>query len=616
MRKPLLGCRISALLAVLTFVGLDPTPLRADEPVEFRGKMSNGQDIRISIDFKDGNMAVIGGMIGGETDEAWLDIVRLPYSGTFGFDGLKIVAQDHRRGTTRATGSFDVVPTFDAKSVAGKVTIEFGTNTGPGIFPAFDFIAQRTQGAGRGEGLRPSRMTVVRTFDGALPPVDATMIAWSTHVAITWVPATTTWVAGGAWFNDSNIRPVLTGIFWQPCVKVDAPGLPGGQITFLVDGRLDQVMQFPATALVSIEAEALIKWRGEGPIELPVIDRPDLTFRDVDRGYYATAGTPGSTQVHPALFFLPAPPLAVDLFGTGVHMFGPGGAVVPEQIPTFLLTQLPAQGGNPDPMPVNVFTTEHTPTDLTNPAVWPTVASAISSGWHQLFASQGPDLKPPRLFADIRIRFSVGPTGSGAPGGGGGPRGGAGAGTGGGVARNQAFQSGLELLNANRIPESAAALEALLGQFPGDAEIIRMWGLASMSCNRNVPAVRRAADALVAANPNDPQALLLLGQAALFTGDESTAVRALSAARAASPSLMEAVYNEAFRLLGSGIPAVAYVQYKSLVWMQPADWRAFYGLGFAAKALGRREEAVEAFGRYLQYDSTSEFAERARAELR
>lgn len=246
-------------------------------------------------------------------------------------------------------------------------------------------------------GPEPSRSVVVRTFQNALPAASAAMIAWSTHVTITWITPT-----GERSFNK--------GIFWQPSVKPGVlPALPFGQITFLDQGRLDQVLQFPATALVSIEADALVKWRGEGPTQLPPIARPELTYRDVDRGFYATSST--STQVHPALFFLPMSPSAVELSGTGVNMFGPGGAILLEQVPTFLVTRLPARVGNPDPMPENVFTTEHTASILTNPAVWPTIASPVSSGWHQLFASQGPQQKPPRLVASIRILFGVGATG-------------------------------------------------------------------------------------------------------------------------------------------------------------------------------------------------------------
>ena len=222
------------------------------------------------------------------------------------------------------------------------------------------------------------------------------MIAWSTHVTITWITPT-------------GERSVNKGIFWQPSVKPGVlPALPFGQITFLDQGRLDQVIQFPATALVSIEAEALVKWRGEGPTQLPPIVRPELTFRDVDRGFYATSST--STQVHPALFFLPVPPSAVELSGTGVHMFGPGGAILLEQVPTFLVNRLPARIGNPDPMPENVFTTAHTRSILTDPAVWPSIADIDVSGWHQLFASQGPQQKPPRLIASIRILFGAGAT--------------------------------------------------------------------------------------------------------------------------------------------------------------------------------------------------------------
>ncbi len=234
---------------------------------------------------------------------------------------------------------------------------------------------------------------VVQTFQGALPPAGSAMSAWSTHVTITWVTAT-------------GERRVNKGIFWQPSVKPGVlPALPLGQITFLDQGRLDQVFQFPATVLVSIEAEALIKWRGEGPAQLPPIARPELTFRDVDRGFYATSGT--STQVHPALFFIPVPPTAVELSGSGVNMFGPGGAILPEQVPTFLVNRLPARAGNADPMPENVFTTAHTASILSNPAVWPGIASPVSSGWHQLFASQGPQQKPPRLVSSIRIRFGA-----------------------------------------------------------------------------------------------------------------------------------------------------------------------------------------------------------------
>lgn len=256
--------------------------------------------------------------------------------------------------------------------------------------------------------LDSSRTTVVRSFQNALPPVGGPMIAWSTHVTI-------------RWSTPSGEVSVNKGLFWQPSVKPGVlPALPLGQITFLDQGRLDQVIQFPATSLISIEADALIKWRGEGPTQLPPIPRPELTYRDVDRGFYAASGT--STQVHPALFFLPVPPTAVELSGSGVNMFGTGGAIIPDQVPTFRVNRLAARAGNADPMPENVFTTAHTASILTDPAAWPTIAEPDRSGWHQLFASQGPQHKPPRLVSSIRVLFGAragGPTaGSGAgPGG-------------------------------------------------------------------------------------------------------------------------------------------------------------------------------------------------------
>src|SRR3972149_5232593 len=107
----------------------------------------------------------------------------------------------------------------------------------------------------------PRPMKSAWSSPGARPPVDTAMIRWSIHCKIL--------------LRDGT---GYTGIFWQPCFKPGVvPGLGGGQITFLDGGRLDRIVQFVATDLVSVEAEALIKWVGDGPTSLPVIDRPDLT---------------------------------------------------------------------------------------------------------------------------------------------------------------------------------------------------------------------------------------------------------------------------------------------------------------------------------------------------
>lgn len=115
--------------------------------------------------------------------------------------------------------------------------------------------------------------------------------------------------------------------------------------------------------------------------------------------------------------------------------------------------------------------------------------------------------------------------------------------------------------------------------------------------------------------PNDPLVIVGQGQSALYGGDPAAGQRFFQRARELSPELAASLAQQANQMLLANVPAIARIQYTTVVWLDPSASYGYYGLGFAASKLGNKEEAIEALQRFLQGDSTSEFAEKARAEL-
>ena len=153
-----------------------------------------------------------------------------------------------------------------------------------------------------------------------------------------------------------------------------------------------------------------------------------------------------------------------------------------------------------------------------------------------------------------------------------------------------------------------------LAREKNDRESRRLRALVELAAG-NVKEARKEADRLLREKPSDPEAILVAAQAALYDGNQQRAQELFQKLRTLAPQTETGLYTQAGNFLQAGVPAMALVQYDTIVWMNPGQTNAYYGLGFAASRLGQREKAIEAFNRYLQYDATSQWAEQVRSEL-
>lgn len=161
---------------------------------------------------------------------------------------------------------------------------------------------------------------------------------------------------------------------------------------------------------------------------------------------------------------------------------------------------------------------------------------------------------------------------------------------------------------SNHVGFAAQQLKQMMTAYPGDAEIARYWILIQLAAGGDNAGAKAVADRLLVTHPADAQILMAHGQAALFNKDQAGAIRSIHAAHAMAPFLINGIYDEANRLRAQGVHSVAYIQYISLTWLNPPSSGAFYGLGCSASAIGRREEAIEAFERFLKMEPRSTFA--------
>ena len=68
-------------------------------------------------------------------------------------------------------------------------------------------------------------------------------------------------------------------------------------------------------------------------------------------------------------------------------------------------------------------------------------------------------------------------------------------------------------------------------------------------------------------------------------------------------------------MLDAGVLSVAYLQYLTLLWLDPRLTGANYGLGLTCARLGQRDQAIQAFERFVQAEPNSPYAENARQQL-
>lgn len=160
------------------------------------------------------------------------------------------------------------------------------------------------------------------------------------------------------------------------------------------------------------------------------------------------------------------------------------------------------------------------------------------------------------------------------------------------------------------LAEFRAAAEAN----PNDLEARRMRGTMELLAGDPAKA-RLDAEALVLAQPNNAMYQMLRGQVALWQHDPATATQRFAVAWRLDPQLSQSLYQQGAQFLQSGSPAMAYLTYLTVTYMDPRSLGAYYGLGTAAARLGMRDAAINAFENYLRGDATSSFANTARQWL-
>ena len=140
-----------------------------------------------------------------------------------------------------------------------------------------------------------------------------------------------------------------------------------------------------------------------------------------------------------------------------------------------------------------------------------------------------------------------------------------------------------------------------LASDPNDLEARRLRAMTRLAIGE-VGAARAEAEALLAQRPDDPSLLLLHGQTALLINDTATARRDFDRVIRLAPDTSQGIYNQANQMLSAGVLPVAHLQYLTVIWLDPQTTGAYYGLGMTCARLGRRDQAIEAFERYIKLE--------------
>jgi tetratricopeptide (TPR) repeat protein len=123
------------------------------------------------------------------------------------------------------------------------------------------------------------------------------------------------------------------------------------------------------------------------------------------------------------------------------------------------------------------------------------------------------------------------------------------------------------------------------------------------------------AKALLNEFPQDSGILILFGQASLYNGYLMDAKPNFEKARQLSPGTANALFWEGNRFLEAGVPAVARMQYLTVLHLDSTMVGTYYGLGLACARLGAKEDALQYFQEYLRADPVSPNAQGARQAM-
>jgi len=148
---------------------------------------------------------------------------------------------------------------------------------------------------------------------------------------------------------------------------------------------------------------------------------------------------------------------------------------------------------------------------------------------------------------------------------------------------------------------------------PGNYEARRLRALLELAYGDRAVASKEAGE-LVRKNPT-VNTFLLAAEAAVFDGHTAEAMAYYRQASAAEPRISESCFNQGTQLLNAREPALAYINFSSALYLNPAGYGSYFWLGLSAEQLGWKAQAIDAFQNYLRYDSVSQYAQSARREL-
>ena len=168
-----------------------------------------------------------------------------------------------------------------------------------------------------------------------------------------------------------------------------------------------------------------------------------------------------------------------------------------------------------------------------------------------------------------------------------------------------------------RLNDLAGALgdfRALAASDPQDSSSRRMRAQLELLTG-NATAAKAEANALLAASPKQPALLILAGQVGVYTRCLDAARACFAEASRLDPMAAENEWEAGRVDHAAGALSVALLHYTAAIWLKPDLHKARWSYGMACAQLGLRDQAIEAFERYLQADSTSAAADAARREL-
>ncbi len=161
-------------------------------------------------------------------------------------------------------------------------------------------------------------------------------------------------------------------------------------------------------------------------------------------------------------------------------------------------------------------------------------------------------------------------------------------------------------LAAGHAPAAAQAYGQALSLEPTNAQVRFNLGLARLKTEDLAAAedeFRRATEGLE--GPQGARAAAFLGLVRYQRGFFGEAAKAFGLAAARAPENVDYRFNEAVALARSGLPSDAIRSFRGVVQKAPADAPAWFGLGSSLYLNGERKEALSAYAKGLEIDTTA-----------